>query len=166
MCSTQNRSREDIMNKIKEDIDSFTNIKQINDYLLNMVAVDAYVVINEIIKPKTNLVIQSAKKNDVESYQYFQNIMLQSKKAYDVANSPARMVDINDVADKIASRYYSICVRMISVIDDELGKIEQAVNTIEERLGIALTDFNEKENDDCDSKGNDEQSIKGVINQD
>ena len=49
-------------------------------------------------------------------------------------------------------------VRMISKVDDELGLVEQAVNTIEERLEISKTDFNVlKEEITDDATRNDEQ---------
>jgi hypothetical protein len=40
---------------------------------------------------------------------------------------------------------------MISLLDDELGRVESAVNTIEKKVGLPISKFEVKESDSNDT---------------
>ena len=61
-------------------------------------------------------------------------------------NSMANKRDVHGISRQISQEFYGICLRMISKLDDELGKVEAAVNRIEEHIGIDVTVFNEEVN--------------------
>ena len=143
---------------IKQDIALMDNISDINDLLTKLHGSDAYYVITDIIKPQTNVVIQDAKNNDTEGYQTFQDIAQSAKKIFDYENKPAKIGDISNMVyktqvelSKTIKEMYGIAVRMISVLDDEIGKIEVAVNRIEEHIGLDVTNFNKGDSKDDDN---------------
>lgn len=143
----QNPSQEQIDAAIKESISACTNMKELNDFLIQFHPNDAYKVIRDFIQPNTNMVIRHAKnaeKNTFDNAEYrrFQEIQQEAKRMFDYFRRTATMFDLNQIAE-MSQRYYSITVRMISKVDDELGKIEAAINRIEEHIGLDVTKFEE-----------------------
>lgn len=155
----ENPTHEQIMDAVKQTVNGFTNIEELNDFLIKFSASDAYEIIRDIVHPSRNMIIARAKKNNKEEYQKFQDIMMQSKKVYEYEKKNATIFDVRNISTSIAQQFYSITVRMISVLDDELGKVEKAVNTIEEHNGMSVTNF-EKEGANDDTTSNDEQRSK------
>lgn len=64
------------------------------------------------------------------------------------------MFDVNNISNKVAMKYYNIAVRMICKVDDELGRAEEAINIIEDRLGLIRTSFKEELDNDTTESGN------------
>lgn len=154
---------DEVQQALEEAVKSFTDIKSLNDFLVKLHPSSAYTTIRDIVQPKTNVMIRIASQaEDKSEYQRFQEIQKQAKKVFDYEHKTATIFEVNQIATSIAQRFYGITVRMISQLDDELGKVEQAINTIEERLGMSVTKF-EKENvnNDTTESGN-EQGDKEV----
>ncbi len=102
--------------------------------------------------------IRKQKDEELEEYQKFQEIQKQAKATFDYERKTATMFEVQQVAAGIAQKYYNIAVRMISLLDDELGRVESAVNTIEEKVGLPISKFEVKESDSNDTaEHNDEQ---------
>lgn len=156
----KNPTGKEVQEALHETITSFTKLKDMNEFLQRLVAGDAYKVIKDIVKPQSNALITDAKQNDVEEYQKFQDIQRASKAIYEWENTPSTHRDTQRISTQIASdtvqKFYNICVRMISTLDDELNEVEKAVNRIEEKIGLDPTNF-EKENHDDTAKLNDVQ---------
>lgn len=155
-----NPTGEDIKNVVTDILKSVQTIKELNEELKTLTAEDAYVAITDIVHPKSNAVVVNAKRNDVEGYQEFQAIKEQARSAYKEATRSATIGDVRAISGAISQQFYGIAVRMINMVDDELGKVEQAINTIEEHLGMSVTNFNEEcvANDTTESEH--EQRVK------
>lgn len=155
-----NPTGEDIKKVVTDVLKSVQTIKELNEELKTLTAEDAYVAITDIVHPKSNTVVVNAKRNDAEGYQEFQAIKEQARSAYKEATRSATVSDVRAISGAMSRQFYGIIVRMISKVDDELGKVEQAVNTIEEHLEMSVTNFNEEcvANDTTESKH--EQRVK------
>ena len=75
---------------------------------------------------------------------------------------PTQIPPATNMAQAIAGKMYGILLRMINKLDDELGKVESAVNINEEHNGISVTKFNEEVNDNDTTKSNNEQGSEEV----
>lgn len=159
----QNPTKEDIQNAIKETVNSFTNLKDLNDFLTKLHASDAYTVIRDIVQPKNNIIVAQAKSNDVIEYQRFQDLSREAKQVFEYERKTATMFDVHKISTSTAQKYYGIAVRMISTLDDELAKIKQAINTIEGHIGMSVTDFSRGENNNDTTESGNEQGSKEVI---
>lgn len=136
---------EEVQQALEEAVRSFTDLESLNDFLTKLHPSSAYAVIRDIIQPNTNLMIRRASEaEDKSEYQRFQEISEQAKKVFEYENKTATIFEVNQIAGSIAQRFYGITVRMISMLDDELGKVEQAINTIEEHVGLSVTNFNKE----------------------
>ena len=51
---------------------------------------------------------------------------------------------------------------MISTLDDELGKVEKALNIIEEHIGLSVTQFDKEEISNDTTESGNEQGSKEV----
>lgn len=160
--SIKNPTSEQIQEALKDTITSFTSIKDLNEFLIKLHPSDAYKAIRDIVQPKTNFIIRNEQKNKTEDYQRFQNIQQEAKKIYEYEHKHATIFDVQNIATGIAQQMYGIAIRMISKVDDELGRVEHTVNTIEEHLGLDVTKFEEE----CDygdtTKTDDEQRSEEV----
>lgn len=137
---------EEVQEALEEAVRSFSDLKSLNDFLLKLHPSSAYETIRDVIQPKTNLMIKRAsQEEDKSEYQRFQDIKRESKKVYEYERKYATILEVQNISSAIANRLYGISVRMISLLDDELGKVEQAINTIEEHLGISVTKFTKEE---------------------
>ena len=163
----QNPTTEQVEEALKETVSSFTTLKDMNEFLQKLHESDAYKVIRDMIQPKTNLIVKRAKEEDIEQYQLFQDIQKQSKAVFDWERTQTTNGDAQNIATQIASqvaqRFYGICLRMINTLDDELGKVEVAINRIEEHIGLEKTDFSSKEDNHDTTKSGNEQRGKEVI---
>lgn len=139
-------TKDEIQNALKETVQSLTTIKEINDFIVKFSPDDAYMIIRDHVQPKSNLIIRRNKDEEHEEYQKFQQIQRESKETFDYMNSMANKRDVHGISRQIGQEFYGICLRMISKLDDELGKVEAAVNRIEEHIGIDVTVFNEEVN--------------------
>lgn len=164
----KNPTEQQVEEALKETISSFQTLKDMNEFLQKLHVSDAYRVIRDIIQPKTNPIVKHAMDKDKEQYQLFQDIQNQAKSAFDWENTQATRGDARNIATQIASqlsnKFYGICVRMISTLDDELGKVEVAINKIEEHIGLEKTNFenNKEDNHDTTKSGN-EQGSEEII---
>lgn len=139
--NSENLTPEQIENAINETVKSFTNIKDLNDFLVKLHPSDAYKIIRDVVKPSSNMIVNSARiKKDAE-YQRFQEISMQSKSVFEYEKKTATIFDVQQVSTSIAQRFYGITLRMISKLDDELGRVELAVNRLEEQVGLNITNF-------------------------
>lgn len=137
-------TKEEVDAALKETVQSFTTIKEINDFITKFSPDDCYMVIRDHIQPKSNMVIRRNKDQEVEEYQRFQQIQIESKETFDAMNKMAAIRDVHGIAGMICQKYYGISLRMIGKLDDELGKVEAAINRIEEHIGLNATIFNEE----------------------
>lgn len=139
--NSENLTPEQIENAINETVKSFTNIKDLNDFLVKLHPSDAYKIIRDVVKPSSSMIINSAKiKKDAE-YQRFQEISMQSKSVFEYEKKTATIFDVQQVSTSIAQHFYGITLRMISKLDDELGRVELAVNRLEGQVGLIITNF-------------------------
>lgn len=134
----------------EKELFDVNNIKDLNDILSRLHGSDAHYAIVNMIKPSTNIIIQSAKKdNDVE-YQRFQDIMMSAKETFDYENTVVKrgemILNINKTIQRV-NQMYGVLVKMISVLDDEIGEVEMAINRIEQHLGLDVTKFNDEKGD-------------------
>ena len=155
-----NATPEQLQEALNETVRGFETLKDLNDFLVKLYPTDAYRTIRDIVQPKSNIIIRRAKTEDVEEYQKFQDIQRQAKQVFEYENKTATIFEVNKISTNIAQRFYGIAVRMISEVDDELGRAEQAINMIEERLGMTVTKFEkEGKSNDTTEYGN-EQGIE------
>ena len=149
MANGDNITQEQIHNALTETVRGFKSLKELNDFLTKLHPSDAYKTIRDIVHPQKNITILNAKKNDVDEYKRFQDIQQESKKIFDYESRNATIFDVQNistnVAQTIAQRFYNILLRMITKLDDELGRVEVAVNTIEEHNGMSVTKFEEED---------------------
>lgn len=155
---------DEVQQALEEAVKSFTDIKSLNDFLIKLHPSSAYTTIRDIIQPKTNFMIrQASKAEDKSEYQRFQDIQRQAKSVFEYEHKHATIFEVNQISQSIAKQYYAIVVRMISKLDDELGKVEMAINTIEGHIGLDVTKFNEEEGDNNDTtKSVNEQGSKEI----
>ena len=147
-------SNDDVRDALISTIRGIDNLKDLNDFLCTFHASDAYTVIVEYVKPKNNELIQNASKNDIDEYKRFQDITIQARDVHNYEKRTATMFDVNNISNKVAMKYYNIAVRMICKVDDELGRAEEAINIIEDRLGLIRTSFKEELDNDTTESGN------------
>ena len=151
-------TQEQIKQAIDDTVKGFTTIADLNNFLTKLHPSDAYTLIRDVVQPKSNFMIRKQKEEELEEYQKFQEIQKQAKATFDYERKTATMFEVQQVAAGIAQKYYNIAVRMISLLDDELGRVESAVNTIEEKVGLPISKFEVKEGDSNDTaEHNDEQ---------
>lgn len=139
--NSENLTQEQIENAIRDTIKSFADIKDLNEFLAKLHPSDAYKMIRDVVKPNSNALIKEAKLAKSEEYQKFQEISMQSKSVFEYERKTATMFDVHKVSTSVAQQFYGITLRMISKLDDELGRVELAVNRLEEQVGLNTTNF-------------------------
>jgi hypothetical protein len=155
---------DEVQKALEEEVRGCSDLKTLNDFLTKLHPSSAYTTIRDIVQPKTNFMIkQASKEEDKSEYQRFQDIQQQAKAVFDYERKTATIFEVNQISTQIAQRFYGITVRMISMMDDELGKVEQAINKIEGHLGLDVTNF-EKENEHDTTKPSNEQRSEEIIN--
>ena len=164
----KNPTPEQINDALKETIKSFTSLKDLNDFLVKLHPSDAYKAIRDIVQPKSNMLVRCEQKDKTEEYMRFQDIQQEAKRVFEYESKIATVFEVQQIstgiAQSIAQQYYAIAIRMISKLDDELGRVEQAVNTIEEHTGLSVTNFVEEENHNDTTESGNEQRGEEVIN--
>ena len=158
----KNPTAEQVQEAINETVTSAATLKDINDFLVKMHASDAYKIIRDVVQPKTNLIVRRAKENEPEEYQRFQNIQQEAKNIFDYERKTATIFDVQQISSGISQQFYGIAVKMISTLDDELGKVEKALNTIEEHIGLSVTQFDKEDINNDTTKSGNEQGSKEV----
>lgn len=161
--SVQNPTAEQINDALTETIKGFTSLKDLNEFLVKLHPSDAYKAIRDIVQPKTNMMIRREQQDKTEEYQRFQEIQQEAKKIFDYECKTATIFDVQQIssgiAQQICQQFYGIAVRMISKLDDELGRVEQAVNTIEGHVGLSVIKFEEEgDKNDTTESGNEQGS--------
>lgn len=163
MNGKQDVTSEQIQQALEETIREFTSLKDLNEFLTKLHPSDAYKAIRDIVQPKTNMMVMREQRDKTEDYKQFQAIQQEAKKIFDYERKTATIFDVHQIstsiAQQVSQQMYRIAVRMISKLDDELGRVEQAVNTIEEHTGLSVTNFVEEENNnDTTESGNEQRS--------
>lgn len=162
----QNLTSQQINEALEETIRSFKSLKDLNDFLIKLHPSDAYKAIRDIVHPGRNLIIKQEKDNATEEYQKFQSIQQEAKRIFDYEHKHATIFDVQQISTNIAQtimqQMYGILVRMISKLDDELGKVESAVNIIEEHNEMSVTNFNEEEDKNDTTESNNEQRSEEI----
>lgn len=147
-------TREDIIKNINNRIkeinkidDPVEYVKEKVKFLRTMHPSDAYQIVKDMVPGKDGKVFV-CKKRDVKTYQEFQDLLETCKQSYKHDNDFATNLDV----DRAVSKAYGMTLRMIRVITDteqnRFDKITSAINRIEERLGLDVTDFGEGERND------------------
>ena len=157
-------TQEQIQNALEDTIRSFKSLKDLNEFLTKLHPSDAYKAIRDIVQPNSNIMLTHEKQEKSEEYQKFQDIQREAKRIFDYERKTATIFDVQQIsaqtAQTIAQQFYGITLRMINKLDDELGKVEAALNIIEEHNGLSVTKFNEEENNNNDTteSGNEQRS--------
>ena len=144
-----------IMKHINDNIARISNIDnpavyvdELTKFLSTLHPSDAYVIIRDTIVPAKNGKIKSCKSVDMYKYQVFQDLMQRCKQSFDHDRAFATNLDV----DKAVSKAYGIAMRTLRANMDmeqaRFDKLTQAINRIEERLGLDVTDFKEGESND------------------
>ena len=140
---------ENTKKKIKEMIES-GNIEGAIHALDDMHASRAYLVIKDLRAHH----IAKIKNSKQELYQLFQAIKIEAKESWDYDHKPATMSDVN----KACTNVYTIMLRLMNVQNtqhnEEVNKIQSAINRIEKKLGIEPTVWEDEQPSDIDG-GND-----------
>lgn len=128
---------------IKDDVEF---LKKVNEMLDSMDKSDAHTVIQKYIEPKSKIMarVSSVLRADKKEYQKYQAIRIEARDSYLHDNKQAKMIDV----DRAVSAAYTIVVSMIGQLNRILMRQGEAINKIEERLGIEVTDFIEEVKDD------------------
>lgn len=144
-------TKEQINEALTETVNECKTLNELNNFLVKLHPTDAYRVITDIVRPSTNMLVRREQKKKSDDYKMFQNIQQESKRLSEYEQKNATIFDVKQISTGIAQQMYGIAVRMISAVDDELGRVEAAVNTIEAKVGLPISDFNEKESDSNDT---------------
>lgn len=151
---------EQVQAALKESVKSCSNLDELNNFLVKLYPSDAYKVIRDYVRPQNNMLVRLAKTENIEWYQRFQDIQMEAKRIFEYERKTATIFEVQQIATETVKQYYAIAVRMIGKLDDELGRVEAAVNKIEEHLGMGVTNFEKGGgNDDTTESGN-EQGVK------
>lgn len=151
---------EQVQAALKESVKSCSNLDELNNFLVKLHPSDAYKVIRDYVRPQNNMLVRLAKTENVEWYQRFQDIQMEAKRIFEYERKTATIFEVQQIATETVKQYYAIAVRMVGKLDDELGRVEAAVNKIEEHLGMGVTNFEKGGgNDDTTESGN-EQGVK------
>jgi len=97
-------------------------------------------------------------KEDVKTYQLFQDIRIECKKSHDYDHSVPIMLDVNRAALNVYTLLLNLLKANKSDTDAILGEVCLAINKIEEKIGLEKTDWNGGSKDVTDNAG-DVQSI-------
>lgn len=166
--TAQKPTAEQIRSALEETIKSFVSLKDLNEFLIKLHPSDAYKAIRDIVHPKTNIIIKREQQDKTEDYTRFQEIKQEAKRIFNYEHKTATIFDVQQIStsitQQISQQMYGIAIRMISKLDDELGKVEQAINTIEGHIGLNVTNFVEEENNNDTAESGNEQRSKEVIN--
>ena len=133
-------NREEFKKNINETLNNVETIEELNKVLDSMHPSDAHTVINDMLKNnlKIRKIINTARiADDKSQYQLYQHIKMSAKKSYEHDMTPARLIDV----DMVATRVYTIMLGMISEMYKILIKQGEAINTIERKIGLDVTDF-------------------------
>ena len=126
---------EERINKQLEMIES-GDIKGFLDDIDQMGASKAYIVIRDNINYQH---IKKIKDSGKDNYQKFQDIKMRAKQSWDYDHRQALMEDVN----RGCMNVYTLILRIMRAQNDdfaeELGKIQTAINRIEEKVGLEPT---------------------------
>lgn len=149
------------LTRITEIEDPVEYTTSMTKYLSQFHPSDAYVIIRDTVVPKKNQKLRECRLAKVETYQEFQDLERKCKESFDHDRAMATNLDV----DKAVSKSYGITMRALrAVMDmekDRFDKLTSAINKIEERLGLDVTDFREGDNDDS-TEHEDAQNVEGT----
>lgn len=115
------------------------------DTIDNTHASAVYLFIKNKLTQKHIRIIKEASTETNPYYQLFQDIKLKAKKSWEHDHKTATMEDV----DKACTNLYTLILRIWRAYNDgvseELIKIHDAINKIEEKLGIDATDWNQQD---------------------
>lgn len=99
-------------------------------------------------------------RKDMDLYKRFQAIRTECKQSWDYDHKMATMEDVN----RACTNLYGIVIKILqsetSSFDPVLNKMGQAINNIEERLGMPQTQWNEE--DHSDGNAGDAGNVQGI----
>lgn len=148
---------EERINKQLEMIES-GDIKGFLDDIDQMGASKAYIVIRDNINYQH---IKKIKDSGKDNYQKFQDIKMRAKQSWDYDHRQALMEDVN----RGCMNVYTLILRIMRAQNDdfaeELGKIQTAINRIEEKVGLEPTVWKSEEIS-TDGGNNNAGDVQGV----
>lgn len=148
---------EERINKQLEMIES-GDIKGFLDDIDQMGASKAYIVIRDNINYQH---IKKIKDSGKDNYQKFQDIKMRAKQSWDYDHRQALMEDVN----RGCMNVYTLILRIMRAQNDdfaeELGKIQTAINRIEEKVGLEPTVWKTEEIS-TDGGNNNAGDVQGV----
>ena len=148
---------EERINKQLEMIES-GDIKGFLDDIDQMGASKAYIVIRDNINYQH---IKKIKDCGKDNYQKFQDIKMRAKRSWDYDHRQALMEDVN----RGCMNVYTLILRIMRAQNDdfaeELGKIQTAINRIEEKVGLEPTVWKPEEIS-ADGGNNNVGDVQGV----
>lgn len=146
-------------------------IKEFLDILDQTHASKVYEIIRDNITPKHIRMIKEASDSTNCYYQTFQDIKLKAKQSWDHDHKMASMADV----DRACTNLYTLVLRIIKALGDgtarEFDTVHLAINKIEEKLGLEITNWSEEPQDiqptaetetDNDGGNNDVDDVQGV----
>lgn len=87
-------------------------------------------------------------RKDVDLYKKFQSIRVECKQSWDYDHRMATIEDVNRACTNLYGIILKILKSETSSFDPVLNKMGQAINNIEERLGMPQTQWNEEDHSD------------------
>lgn len=135
------------------------NIDEALKKLDNMAASKAYVLIRDNIAPKH---IKTIKESSTENYQLFQDIKARAKQSWDYDHKMATIEEVN----RACANVYTLLLRIVAQYNDsfttELTKIINAINKIEEKVGVDITDWSNSDDDSINGGNDNVNDVQGV----
>ena len=136
------------------------DVKGFLDEIDQMAASKAYLVIRDSINNKH---IKTIRDSGNDNYQMFQDIKIRAKKSWDYDHSIPTMEDVN----RACMNLYTLVLRLMRAQGDdsvrEFSKIQSAINKIEEKVGLDITNWTDEIADNLNDGGNDNVSdVQGV----
>lgn len=136
------------------------NIEGFLNDIDQMAASKAYVVIRDSITQKH---IKAIKDSGKENYQKFQDIKIRAKNSWDYDHKTATMEDVNRACLNVYTLVLKIMRAQVDSNGEELNAIRNAINKLEEKVGLEPTvwEFNPTTDNVTDGGNNNVGDVQG-----
>lgn len=115
----------------------------------------------EIRDNMTNAMLKEIRK-DPDLYKKFQGIRQECKQSWDYDHKTATMMDVNRACTNVYGMLVKLLQAETSSFDPVLNKLGEAINNIEERLGMPITQWIEEDHSNGDADGTDTGDVQGI----
>lgn len=131
MMNQHNKTKEEMIAEI-QTMDGATLIT----FLKSQNKSDAYVIMRDII---TDIQKRDIKR-DTDLYCHWKDLDKDTRIQWDYDHKQATMMDVN----RAVTNVYTLALKMIRALDEHIIMSEAAINRIEEKLGMDITQFTEE----------------------